>query len=361
MYLIDLINVSEDVAFYRDRLMECLSRKAEGVDYGQVFEIVAHFAGNGSEELRRALYQAFERSALAEADVTCAEQIVILCGLKGFSFVMESVGKLAAEERTWRFGLLFAQLEKRHGSRPLPAHLNVFLEEWREHEKAVELARQERPRRELSYEEIRQRILEKGRRAGGISWSIRASAEDIERLAADLCLETDPDRLYGFLQFFRLRAFPGPPHTLMELARHSDEEIARAAMRALKHLSHPAIRSLALETAGNPALRPITIELLTRNRRDEDYSLLEQFLEEPANPDACHALGRALLDFVKADRNVRAGRSLVLLYENGPCALCREHAVRDLIAIDRLPPQLALECREDANQETRGLVGVRTS
>jgi hypothetical protein len=53
---------------------------------------------------------------------------------------------------------------------------------------------------------------------------------------------------------------------------------------------------------------------------------------------------------------VEAERALLLLYENGPCALCRHGVVEELIAINRFPDWMRAECQYDAYSETRKLV-----
>jgi hypothetical protein len=59
--------------------------------------------------------------------------------------------------------------------------------------------------------------------------------------------------------------------------------------------------------------------------------------------------------FIEAHRSEEAERSLLLLYENGPCSMCRHGTVEELIAINRLPHWMMEECRYDADGDTRKL------
>jgi hypothetical protein len=220
---------------------------------------------------------------------------------------------------------------------------------------AWESERQKGPKPRLDYGEIKRRIEEKGRNVSIIYWSKGATDEEMAQLAGDALAETDCDRLRGFLRMFQLRKFPGPVDRLIELARGSHEGVARAAMNALSHFSDPAVRKLALETAQKREWRGVAFEMLIRNREPDDYRLLERLLEEQLDPDDYHDLGIGMRHFVTAHRSEDALRSLLLLYENEPCSLCRHGAVEELIAINRLPQWALEECRYDAYSETRKL------
>lgn len=226
-------------------------------------------------------------------------------------------------------------LEKHHGEQALPVELDGFVQEWREYEALCESERQKAPAARPGYEETKRKILEKGRSAGMIYWSKSATDEELAKLAQDILSETDCDRLYGFLRMFQLRAFPGPLDKLIELARGTDEGVSRAAMMALSHSSHPAIRALALDVANKSGRGEFAVKMLIRNGEADDCGLVEQCLQAELDADDYHGLGFAVRHFVEAHRKDRAERSLLLLYENGPCALCRHAAIKELIAIQR--------------------------
>jgi hypothetical protein len=80
---------------------------------------------------------------------------------------------------------------------------------------------------------------------------------------------------------------------------------------------------------------------------------------EQIDPYIYHCMGIDVRRFVEAHRSEEAERSLLLLYENGPCSLCRHGAVEELIAIDRLPAWIREECQYDAYSETRKLVASK--
>ena len=67
----------------------------------------------------------------------------------------------------------------------------------------------------------------------------------------------------------------------------------------------------------------------------------------------CTHLGANVLHYVESHRSVEAGRSLLLIYENGPCSICRNDAVDELIAIQRFPEWMRDECLHDTYSSTR--------
>jgi hypothetical protein len=68
---------------------------------------------------------------------------------------------------------------------------------------------------------MKDRIYKKGRNAGSVYWSKKATDEEMELLAQDLLSETDSDRIYGFLRMFQLRKFPRGPEQRLEFAHTS--------------------------------------------------------------------------------------------------------------------------------------------
>jgi hypothetical protein len=65
-----------------------------------------------------------------------------------------------------------------------------------------------------------------------------------------------------------------------------------------------------------------------------------------------------VLNFIEEHPSEETERTLLLLYENTPCALCRWRAVKHLIAMDRLPDSIRDECQYDTYSKTRTLVST---
>ena len=68
-YLVNLIEASGDVEFYRDRILSALAADQTQMDLGQLFEIASSFAANGDRELKQAMYATFARRGFANAGI----------------------------------------------------------------------------------------------------------------------------------------------------------------------------------------------------------------------------------------------------------------------------------------------------
>jgi hypothetical protein len=344
-YLFNLIELSGDKKFYRDSILEVLSKAPDShYDLGQLFELAALFADGGDEEMKQGMYALFERLGFARAGLTCAEEIVWLDGIAGLQFVCRTFDQATADDRPWQFATLLEALGESGKSQALPGELSHFEREWKTYDARKTVAT---PR--LSYSDIKNRVSKYGRRAGMIGWSKKATDEEIAQLAGDLLAESDSDRLYGFLRLFHMRKFPRDPQRLLELARSEDDGLASAAMAALSHISHPEVRTLAFGAARNPQWRHLAVRMLIHNWKPGDYLFIEGLLKEQASRDQCHHLSFSVLSFIEVHRSLEAESSLLLLYETGPCTSCRHDVVKELIAIDRLPDWMREECRYDAN------------
>lgn len=353
-YLWELIQITGEPRFYHDGILEALAGDDEDLEFEQIFEIAAIFAAKGSAGAKAAMYSAFDRRGFAEAGVTCAEQLVILDGWSAFLFVMQSFGGVDPSDRPWQFCSLWETLQTHHGERTLPRELRVFQ---REREEVEEVWRPGRTRaKRLDYEEIRSRIVSRGRGGAQIMWSKSASDDDMRKLAEDLLRETDLGRIHGFLRMFQERAFPGPLERLVQLAGHTELDVARAALAALAHFKSPELRAIALRAAADFQKHDAAVRMLVRNRARGDEQILAQLLKKNDEPDPYHRLGCQVLDFVAAHPGSQNEKCLLLLYENGPCALCRRQAVKELLSIRRLPAWMLEECCHDSDAEIRELV-----
>jgi hypothetical protein len=348
-YLLELIELSGDTEFYRNGILTALKSDDDQVDQGQMFELAASFAEKGDNEIKQNMYSAFERDGFG---LTAADELVRLDGLRGLVFVAKSFGAEDPEERPWQFGHLIETLETQHGKQTLPAQLDDFLREWREYEAIWERARQKPPEPRPDYETVKHNLTRLGYR-----WARNASIQELEIAADDLLAENDKERLFGYLNMFRLRRFPKAIDQLLELARTADQRVARAAVFALSNIQDQRVRALGLDLmAGAKWWRGDAVNLLTHNSQDGDYRILEDLLEQHADPDEYDWLGHGVLRFVETHRSEEAERALLLLYENGPCTLCRYRVVKELIAIGHLPHWVREECQYDAYSETRKLV-----
>lgn len=354
-YLRALIDLTGEPAFYRDGLLDALDAIDNDLYWSQIFDLCVTFVEQGDTELKPAMYRCFERWGYAEAGLSCAEVLVRLDGLDALLTVMNTFESEPAEDLPWQFGHLLETLQKRDGPYTLPPELDRFYNESRAQEAQLDDERDRpNPPRE-TWETIRQTLSDRqfGRKA---AWIRSASDEEVHQAADALLHESHHTRLSGLLRMFEWRDFPGSPAPLLALAGASDAPIARRALTALARLKGPEIRAAAMQAIVQPALRRGAIECMAANPEPGDYPLIEALLRQDLNDGDLHELCIGVKHYVAANPSPEAERTLLLVYENTPCSMCRYTAVKKLMDLYRLPASIREECRYDAGEDTRALV-----
>jgi hypothetical protein len=100
------------------------------------------------------------------------------------------------------------------------------------------------------------------------------------------------------------------------------------------------------------------VELLSENYEPGDHKIVLQWFHQEEDLQTLHSIGTGLIDFWKRHPDDETEvQMLRALYENGPCSVCRESAVKRLIERGALPEELRAECAWDANTDIRDLIG----
>lgn len=386
LFLYDVLTATNDLGYYRRPLFAALmnlSASGEHLSY-QLFGLVRRMAQAGDWEARQCLYAAFDRQAAEGEDFQGATEFIALDGLSGFLFITghylrcKQTGRVSDDDCDWKWWL--SELEERDGVDATQTALRQWgntipglteLLQYAEAERAEnERRREERkknPRPQImSYAELKALIYRKGRatsRGTLMTWGSRASEADLQQAAQDLIAETDANRVFAYTWIFANRAFPLSTipleHSpLLTLARSADVEQAWRATRALGNLTHPAVRALGLQLIADPTRADEGTDLLKNNFTESDFALLETALQQPLENTMRHSIGMSVRDIAAAHLSFKVVPSLLLLYENGPCSLCRHACVELLLKIDALPASLRAECRYDAHENTRKLVST---
>jgi hypothetical protein len=187
-------------------------------------------------------------------------------------------------------------------------------------------------------------------------WGKETTEEELRSAAEDLLAESDDGRLLKYLRIFRRRRFPGRLDRLLELIRTGERRVAYAVTNVLVRVGGVETRATALGLLDQPQRLGMAVELLAACSEPGDYQVLESLLKRPLTDFDYHALGIGARAFVKANPQPEAARSLTLIYENGPCSMCRCDCVRSLLACECLPEWMRQECRYDAVVDTRKMV-----
>jgi len=369
VYLLDLLHNCGDDDFFRKGLLQTLTvgpTELESFDLGQAISVARSFAEQGDSTMKNAMYEAVADAGFEEAG-HCYDDLIKLDGLSALLIAADHFPTVSgSEDWLWQVGHLIYALQDRDGEEA--ANNAIRDAELESPQLARMLAVSRKFGRQVHHEEnasrwpdyatVKRMIAEKPRLAyvRCVGWGKNASEADIHAAAADLLLEKNEDRLLAYLSIFRFRPFPGPIALLLELAENANVRIARRAVAILSQLTNPEIRNLALRLLNTRNKQGDGVELLTNNFQQGDFVLIQSCLTEPMETEEIHHLEMGIRHLVKANRRDEAEQSLLLLYEKGPCSLCRGAIVEELFALNRLPDWMRAECRYDSDVETRKLV-----
>ena len=370
-YVFEMLQLTGEERVYRDQILSALAAVTEYWDARQLFALAGLFARQGDAVARQAMYDKFVQND-TEQRFTGAEALIALDGLDGLLFAVDFIGRvLRADPDLWEDDALIRGADEVCGrevvqrtldqARATNPHVATYLDRVEQARRSWKEAAAQRPDiPALSYGQLRRHLAGRGSRTGvfGLQrWGEQAAPAALERAAADLLREEDPERLRAYLHLFRRRPFPFAPGRLLALAHHEDERVARAALVALSQVAHPDVRRLALDLLGSEDSdgdrKGDAVELLVSNYRDGDHASIETLLHQEHDRDALHDVGFGALRVLETHPKPEHTRALLILYERGPCSECRERCVDQLHALGAVPRWMLEECRFDANTDIR--------
>ena len=381
MYLCDVVRATGEPNFYGARLCEALLTPAgDKRDEEQRCALAALLAAN-EPVLRRALYAAFERGVRAGSPVA-TEALINLDGAAGFLHAAQWYHDFPPPDDAlwWRVDILvdklggpeavrqaFDQMEADAPS--LAPYLQAGRQEWEAVQSGTVYEKAEQERRKKreagtprTYEEI-ETALDKMVRANEkwyyplVRIGRDATSETVLRFAHDVQAGAAGERLIALLRLFAKRPFPLAPNVLLPLTTHKNERIAYAAIQSLRRTIHPDVRAQGLHFLKIGRVSE-GIKLLVKNPDGSDHTLFAAPFQKLTDKDELHHAGMALRDYYEANPSPDLLPVLRLLYEKGPCSMCRGMVVDFLIQADALPEALRVECAFDANLNTRHSVAA---
>ncbi|HVU63524.1 MAG TPA: hypothetical protein VHC70_06085, partial [Phycisphaerales bacterium] len=131
--------------------------------------------------------------------------------------------------------------------------------------------------------------------------------------------------------------------------------VRRLAHVALSNYAHAEVRSLALRKIAMGQSSEKIIPLLAKNYRTGDAHLIERVLMMPPDREELHSLVFDLAEVIRANPVSELSRTMLFVYEESPCSLCRHKAVLSLTHCASAPSWLLEEGRHDASDEIREL------
>ena len=374
-YLFDVLQATGEPAWFAARLVEVLQTSAaqEESDEEQRAELAGLFAEDGNTDARRALYVAFERSVRAGSPVG-TDAIIALDGALGFQVVAQMYHDFPSPDKSlwWHIGDLAEKLggpdavqqafDQMEADAPaLAPYLREGRQEWEDVQSGVTYKKAEQKRQKRNalpnYEGI-QAALDTVVNSDGKTyrpfrrWGRVMPDDLLLRLARDIEAGATGHRLRALLLLFADKPFPLAPEILIPVTENENPRIAADSVRALKHTVHPDVRAqgLRLIDAGRT---DDGIDLLINNPQSGDAALFAALLENLSNDDEIHHVGFSLRDYYETNPATDLLPVLCLLYEKGPCSMCRASVVDLLIKADALPSAFRAEGIFDADFGTR--------
>lgn len=256
VYLFEIIQATGETDYYRNQLFAALTAPKEDEDIHQMFALTRMFAQHGDARARQVMYLAFAQNA-AYGDFGGAIELIKLDGLEGFLFVIERylqrMDKDISDADWWIY-----ELEDRDGEEAAwkaleraamnLSELAMLLTKMKQERAAAEVRRESFRKRPVpTYADFQALLTKANGRYAMVSWGKRAGEADAERVAEELLVLEEEQNLPSYLHAFAKRRFPCNPERLLPLANHANEEIAQAALRALRNIPHESVRALALQ------------------------------------------------------------------------------------------------------------------
>jgi hypothetical protein len=332
-YIWELLETLPGRQFYLDEIVHAMPSSGDGYDAELLYLLTYYMAADGDKRARRILYESFPPGP-GRAD-SIGNVFVWIDGMKGFLFAAGKLGELHRDHP-----------KAIQGSMDFCARESLG-------DEAVDVALAEAGRTNPHIETYREQMERNRNRP-----SKREPKPPIEEVAQALLETTDAATQAALLRTFCFRAFPGNPMLILGLTSSSDATVSRRAFGALEFLTHPAIRELAFSLIANGAPdRGRAILLLENNHESGDHRIALDWYAAESDPESSHDLGRGLRNLWEKHADPATYEEMLRArYEKEPCGFCRSGVVKELIAINSLPPEWREECAVDAYDETRELV-----
>ena len=367
-YVMDLIDRTHAADELRDRIIAALPT-ADGWDAEHQCEVIGRMARRGDAAARAALYRRV-REGTVSGNASGTHDLVELDGIAGLIEAARGVGRwLRGEATRWEDDRLVRAAEEAAGEAAVWHALDAAAaadEDVGAYVQAVRHSRMSRtePRpkpTQQSFYEVRARLAANQTDLGywvGM-WGRRASDDDLAQAAREVLRAGDSAEAARWLRAFLHRPFPLGLEPLLPLAHSGNDNVAWAALGALRNHAGPEVRAVAVECIGRGRVGLGEVRLLTRNFVDGDHRLVERAMALATTDAQMHDVGHDALDVFAENPTAACEHAMLKLYERGPCSLCRNGAVERLKSHGLVPQWMADECVYDSYEETRTIMADR--
>lgn len=374
-YLEEIAETAGGLVKFRYEIFDALNNAEEQYDFSQLFGFTYLFAKNGDKEAHQLMYERFAaRKSKNYLDDMGAGALIELDGADGLIYVAQVIGKglIDTEEsrridRPWYAeGILGKDATYRilNAARKQDEFVEAYCHSF---EQKRSTANNKCPVRldatSLSGKEVAD-LIRTGTFLGHeghidlYEWRRNASDQEYKVVAHSLLEEADPQAKLRLLRIFNhRRRFPLKPHLILPLLDSEDNNIADVAAQVLSNFDDANLRTIALENLPTTDYPYRYIYLLRMTYQYGDHLAIENALPyENVDDKFIHSLGFALTDLFEENSTICCLELMLWSYDNNPCSLCRNRAVRILLDEGIAPDWLLEEASFDCQEQTREMV-----
>lgn len=340
----------------------------------QLCQLARCYGMLGDEAFRSRLYEIVEQKPFpGYSPCFGEEEIILLDGEPAFLFAAKMRGRSLSVPGEWDDGTLGHFAIERFGE----IRVNELLDGSSDPE--IAFFRECWRRTELNWVEQRRKGSQDGRMAAisvaeifreaegesqcyrlGV-WGKHASEADLRIILQRLWTEQEPRIVAKLLRVFSRRALPNFDGRLIEMCKHSDEELRWTAFRALSQNTNPLIREFALNELESGLRDESLADVFIKNYRQGDERRILEALEIPADRDDLHGLLHAVIDVLDKNSQADCSQLGLVCYALTPCGNCRFRCARHLLKQQAVPQWLIEECRHDSSEECQRLFAKATA
>jgi hypothetical protein len=368
-WMMDLIECIKSPDLYYQSIVSSFIATTEFWDVSQLSTMLTLLAKRNYPGARDLLYRKFGLQEFRESS-TIGADLIELDGIEGMLHVAETIGKrIQSDSDYWENNYLTSwvcellgkeetaeALQEAAKSNP---SIKAYIDNIIATSGCLFLSDEERKPSSVSKETVSlQEFLseiEKAPKRAAKGYCLRfgrnATSVDTKKLIAYLANEQDREKSLRCLWVFRIAELPEVPDFMLAYAVSADDELRSAALTALANTESAVVREFALELLNDGKLE--AIELFKKNYADGDLQRIMQKLHTNDSDDKIHSFSVDILQICGNQNSPEAVDCLLWLYENTPCAMCRNDAISNLIAIKKLPLAVAMECMWDCYEDTR--------
>lgn len=358
-WMYDMVQCTSRPDFYFGKLMDSYPQDHDGWDVTQKSRILVRLAQGGNEKARELLYSKINQKNFEDYHLV-AHDLIDLDGLKGLLAYARS---WTERDEKWDDNGLVTYASRNAGEKETIQFLEDAAKEDEDIKKYIEAVKdtsgtliyspKERPTPSLSIEDVLKFAeQENGLYLTGMhSFMKDASTKEIEKLYDLLLGETREPQLIRYLRLFSKREIPFISEKIIDLTNSNNNRLRNSALHILSKVKSQRVRDLAIERVNKKDFG--AIGLFESNYERGDIPFLLDRIKRVNDKDTLHDACFSFLDVVLVNKLETENDSLVWLYENTPCSVCRERSFSRLVELNAVSADMLNEGKYDCSEDIR--------